>query len=488
VNVERILRLLSLRYATAALVLLAVAALYGAASLSRPAAKATGAGTDDAVRSAVAVCPGREGTRLTLQGASQDLLGATAGKPGQATVTPTPGGTATGSLTALGGGWIKELPEPGDGSYTVRAQGALAAGLEAEQTTHWPRGKDRGLAGVRCARPGTDLWFLGPGPVAAESVDLHLTNVDPRPATVDVTALSGDGPLDTSDGLGTPVPPYGSRVIGLGESAEGLGDVVKTAGDLALRVRSTTWRVAASLRVRIGDGEGIDWLPLSPGPATSVIVPGLPGGEGRRRLLVAVPGQENAGIKVQVITQNGAFAPEGQDTLDALAGTVTPVDLDRALSGKPAAVRLISNRPILAGFAAEKGADVAYGTSTPPLAAKGFGVVSDNRFDTTLTLTAPRGAATVRVTPVGPQGPGTAKDVQIPADRTTEVKLTAPPGGEAGYGLLIVPRPGSGPVHAARTQSTGKDDRALFTTLPIAPALTTLRLPAVDDSPRGLLP
>jgi hypothetical protein len=488
VNLDRLVRLLGLRYATAALVLLGVAALYGAASLSRPAAKATSAGVDDAVTSAIAVCPGGEGTRLSLQGASQQLLAAKGDKPGQATVTPTRGGAPTGSLGTLGGGWLKELEDPGDGSFTVRAAGTVAAGLEAEQTTHWPNGKDRGLAGVRCARPGSDLWFLGPGPDTADSVELHLANVDAQPAAVDVTALSGDGPLDTTDGTGTPVAPYSTKVIGIGASAEGLGETVKTAADLALRVRATTGRVAASLRVRIGDGDGIEWIPLAPEPATSLIVPGIPGGEGRRRLLVAVPGQENAGIKVQVITQNGTFAPAGQDTLDAPASTVTPVDLDRALSGKPAAVRLISNRPILAGFAAERGADVAYGTATPPLGAKDFGVVSDNRFDTTVTLTAPRGAAAVRITPVGPQGPGTPQDVQVPADRTVETRISPPAGAGENFGLLIAPRPGSGPVHAVRTQSTGKGDRALFTILPVTPAVTTIRLPAVGDSQRSLLP
>jgi hypothetical protein len=483
VNLDRIVRLLGLRYATAALVLLALAALYGAASLSRPADRATAADTGraDPVRSAVSVCPGREGARLTLQSAKTSRTG------GRADVVQAPDGSGIGSLTTPGGGWSKDLTESED-SYTVWAHGAMAAGLEAEQTTHWPGGKDRGLAGVRCASPGTDLWFLGPGPVAAESVDLHLTNVDAQPASVDVTALSGEGSLDTADGLGTPVPPYSTKVVTVGGSPEGLGDIVKTAADLGLRVRATTGRVAASLRVRIAEGKGIEWVPLAPAPGTSLIVPGLPGGEGRRRLLVAVPGQEDATVKVQVITQNGAFAPQGQDTLDAPAGTVTALDLDRALGGKPAAVRLRSDRPILAGYAAERGADVAYGAATSALEGGGFGVVSDNRFDTTVSLTAPQGAATVRITPVGPQGPGTPQDVSVPADRTVEVALKAPSGGEKGYGALIQPRPGSGPVHAARIQSTGKDDDLLLTTLPIMPARTVLRLPPVGDSGSALIP
>lgn len=60
---DRVLRLFGLRYATAALVLVALAALYGAASLSRPGprAGATGQGARVPVTSALAVCPGHEG-------------------------------------------------------------------------------------------------------------------------------------------------------------------------------------------------------------------------------------------------------------------------------------------------------------------------------------------------------------------------------------------------------------------------------------------
>ena len=482
-NLDRIARLLGLRYATAALVLLAVAALYGAASLSRPADRATAAdrGRTVPVRSAVAVCPGREGARLTVQSAKTTRTG------GRADVVRAPDGAVIGSLTTPGGAWSTYLETAKD-SFTVWAHGAVAAGLEAEQTTHWPKGKDRGLAGLRCASPGTDQWFLGPGPVAAESVELHLTNADAQPATVDVTALSGEGPLDTADGSGTPVPPYSTRVVTVGASPEGLGDIVRTAADLGLRVRATTGRVAASLRVRIAEGKGIDWVAPAPAPGTSLVIPGVPGGEGRRRLLIAVPGQDDAAVQVQVITQNGAFAPQGRHTLDAPAGTVTALDLDRSLGGKPAAVRLRSDRPIVAGFAAERGADVAYGTATAPLRGTGFGVVSDNRYDTTLSLTAPQGAATVRITPIGPQGPAAPQDVSVQAGRTVEVPLKAPVGGENGYGVLIEPRPGSGPVHAARILAKNKGEKLLFTVLPITPASTVLRLPSVGGGQGALLP
>ncbi|MGI5206861.1 DUF5719 family protein [Spirillospora sp. CA-108201] len=478
---DGILRLLGMRYATAALMLVAVAALYGAATFSRPG-EASEKGRETPVTHAVAVCPGHEGGRLAVQSLARKKGG------GRVDLTPTKGGSPLGSLTSPGQGWGKDT-KSGEDSYTLRAAGPIAGGLEAEQTTYEDGGDDRGLAGARCAAPGTDLWFMGPGPVAADELDLYLTNVDAQPASVDVSALSGEGPLDTTEGRGTPVEPYTTRVVKIGGSPEGLGDIVRTAADLALRVHTTSGRVAASLRVRIGEKKGIEWLPRSAPPAASALVPGVPGGSGGRRLLVAVPGEADARVRVQVITAEGAFAPQGQDVLDAPGRSVTSVPLDGALAGRAAAVRLVADRPVLAGFAADRGADVAYGAATPPLGAAGPGVVADNRFDSFLSLTAPSGAASVQVTTMNAQGAGTPRQVEVPAGRTVETRLAAPgAGADAPYGAVITPKPGSAPVYASRILSKGKGGAYLFTVLPIVPAPATLRLPAAADSQTALTP
>ncbi|GLW61804.1 hypothetical protein Arub01_00480 [Actinomadura rubrobrunea] len=479
---DKILRFLGLRYATAVLVVAALAALYGVASLSRPGGSAEKARAAAApVTSTVMVCPAGERGRLSLASSSRMRTA------GRADVVETHDGTGVASLGTPGAFWMKDGLKTDQGSYTVRASGALAPGLEAERTIHWPGGADRGLAGTQCARPATDMWFVGPGPMAAERIELYLTNVDAQPASVDVIALSGEGPLDTTEGRGIPVDPYTTKIVRIGDDGEGLGDVVAMARDLSLRVRATTGRVAAAVRVRIDEGKGIEWLPQAHQPATSVVVPGVPGGSGRRQLLVAVPGEADARVRVQVVTPKGSFAPQGQDVLDAPAETVTALDLGRALSGKPAAVRLQSDRPIVAGFAAERGADVAYGAATRPLGADG-GLVADNRFAASLLLTAPDAGATVRVTPVGPSGAGNAQEVKVPAGGTAEAKLSAPQGAGGGYAVLVAPRPGSGPVYAARVLATGKGDEGLVTVLPVNPAWTTMLLPPADDSQRAVFP
>ncbi|MFC6885906.1 DUF5719 family protein [Actinomadura yumaensis] len=480
---DKVLRLFGLRYASAALVLVALAALYGAASLSRPGDRAGAAaeGVRAPVRSALSVCPGHEDGRLSVQ--SSPIRDARE-KGGRADVTPVGGASPVGSVTALGQGWSEDRPAA-DGAYALRADGAFAAGLAAEQTTHRPTGGDRGLAAIRCSAPGTDLWFVGPGPVAAENLDLYLTNVDSQPASVDVTALSGEGPLDTPDGRGTPVEPRTTKVVHIGASPEGLGDIVKTARDLALRVHTTSGRVAASLRVRTGEKKGIDWVPVSPVPATSLVVPGVPGGSGPRRLMVGVPGQDDARVRVRVVTPSGSFAPHGQDVLDAPAGTVSTIDLESALAGKSAAVRLTSDRPVVAGFAAERGADVAYGTATAPL---GEAVLADDRFDPWISLTAPAGAADVAVTAIGGQGPGTPQRIRVPAGRTVETRVLAPRDGEKGFGAVVRTAPGSGPVYGARTLTKGKGDELLITVLPLVPAESTAWLPPAADSQGVLVP
>ena len=113
--------------------------------------------------------------------------------------------------------------------------------------------------------------------------------------------------------------------------------------------------------------------------------------------------------------------------------------------------------------------------------------MADDRDKTTVLLTAPGPAATVRLTPVMAQGAtGTAQDVSVPAGRTVQVTMP-PPAGTDGYGLSIVPAPGSGPVYAARLLKIKKQG---LTLLPVAPAHTSALLPPVADviAPVAVLP
>lgn len=460
------------RYGITALVLLAVPALYGAGELTRPSA-APAHPRDSAVpvQSAVVACQGVDGARV-------GVLSPRRGS-GQTDVSVIPYRSALAGPAWPGTPWFQQ-PHGAD-TLAVRASGMAASGLEAEQTRLVKTGDERGLTGARCSEPGTDLWFLGPGPAGAKKIDVYLANVDAQPALADVQALSDVGPMVSAEGGGVAIEPYTSHMITIGQGAEGLAQIVDPAQVLALHVRVSTGRVAAAVRVLVDKGKGVGWEPMVGAPATDLVVPGIPGGQGSRQLLIAVPGEADAKVRLQVITAAGTAVPSavpGDGAVSAPAQTVTAVPLEASLSGKPAAIRLTADRPILAGFTMDEGGGIAYGTAIPPLGAAG-GVVADasppGTTDSALLLTAPGAAATVRLTTVTAQGPApNPQVVRVEAGRTLEVRLSAPPDS----GLLIQPDAHSGPVYAARRLTADK----LLTLLPIPPAATTITVPPVGES------
>jgi len=476
------MRVVGNRYGAAGLILLALLATYGAAELSRPsrAAAPVAHGSTRPVQAAVVSCPVGYGARTTTVALPSSERG------GLTDMRATLGGTPVSSLNGSGTAWTGPAAAP----LTVRATGAPAAGLEAEQSISNRAGDDKGLAAVRCTEPGTDLWFLGPGPVAAKQIQLYLSNVDQQPASVDLEALSDNGPLDTTDGRGISVDPQTSHLVTIGQSSEGLGSIVGTARVLALHVHVTVGRVAAAVKVRTDKGKGLDWVPMATAPSNEVVVPGIPGGTGQRQLMIAVPGQADAKVKLQVITPEGAYAPGGQDTLAAPARSVATMTLDGALSGKPAAIRLVADRPILAGFSIDQGDDMALGTATPPLVSGGpAGAVAENRSgggaDSTILLSAPGKDAAVRLTAITAQGvAGSPQDVKVGAGRTLQVRPSAPAGSAEGFSIMISPLNGSGPVYAGRILTVNGG----ISVLPVFPTAGNLSIPPVTGSLTALVP
>jgi Family of unknown function (DUF5719) len=454
------------RFALAALVVLALAALYGVASFARPAASAPRRGVRVPVTSAYATCPDTRGARVSA------VTPPGAQGPGKAWIAGTPT-----VLTAPGTSWSTDVKK-GAGPWTFGAYGSLAPGLTVEQTT-----AGGGLAGTACGRPATDLWFAGPGPADAGDVSLYLTNVDDRPVSAVVAALSPEGSIETPEGRDdVQVNPHSTRLVQIGVQVEGFGAAAANVKSIALHVHATTGRIAAA--VRVDRKKGADWLPPTV-PGEQVVVPGVPAGDGHRTLLIAVPGQDEAAVSIEGLSRDGAFSPVGERTLQAPALAVTPFAV--GLGGRTAALRLVADRPIVAALVAEQGDDFAVTAATPPLRAPArgrpadaIGLVADDRDKTSLLLTAPGPAAAVRLTQIMAQGPtGTAQDVDVPAGRTIEVAMP-PPAGADGYGLTLVPRPGSGPVYAVRLLKIKKQG---FTLLPVPPARMSALVPPVVDVP-----
>lgn len=450
------------RFALAALVCLALLALYGVASLSRPGVPTPSSAVRVPIRAATVVCPDTGGARLSAvtPPGPVSVGGVRATRPGSGTPLPVP-------LSVPGTSWFTKVTKNA-GPMTVDGDGALAAGLTVEQTT-----SGGGLAGTRCPEPETDMWFAGPGPADAKDVAVSLTNVDPQPATVDIDGLGGDGSIETGQGQ-TSVAGRTTKVIHIGAGPEGLGDGATGEKLLALHVRAIDGRLAAAVHVQ--RKKGAEWLPAT-APGTDLVIPGVPPGSGARKLLVAVPGNDVATVKVQAISSEGTSAAAGDGGLQATALTVTSLKL--GIGGNAAGIRLTSDRPIVAALVADQGDDFAATAAAPALGHGGL--VADDRAKTTLMFTAPGRPAAVRVTQLMAQGPtGTTQDVRVPAGRTVAVEMP-PPAGADGSGIAIVPRPGSGPVYAARLLTIAHKG---ITLMPIPPARLSAYLPPVVDRTR----
>ncbi|MBG0820943.1 hypothetical protein HS048_09375 [Planomonospora sp. ID91781] len=487
------------RFGLLVLVLVALLALYGTAAATRPDRTAAGGAAAAPeprrvpISSVTTVCPAPADTRV---GVVTPPDGGDAG-PGTATITAegTGGGDAGDTGTAGAAGdkvldtldtpgrlWQQEVPA-GSGPITVTATGSSAAGLESAQTRRETSGGQRGLAGVRCVEPAASTWLVGPGPAAAD-VRLYLSNPDPARAVVEVLVYSGEGPVAGGTGGTIVLEPGGSRTVDLKELAP--SPLV-----MAVEVRTATGRVTAAARAIMNGGRGVDWLPAAAAPATRVVVPGVPGGGGKRELLVASPAEVDTLVEVKVLTPDGTYALKGRELVDVPAGSVVSVDLSTGIGGQPAALVLTSETPVVAGLAATgtgKKPDVAFTAGAAPIDLGS--VVADNRTDgkrgSRLVLAAPEaeGKVSVQVLPRSGDAPE-AFELGIAASRVKEVKL---PEMDGSFAVVVLPLPGSGPVYGARVMDERIKDGLALTVQPLAAARMWALVPPITESVATVVP
>jgi len=495
--------LLANRYVLAALLILAVGAEFGVAWTSHPVALAAGTKSPQAARAAVSsvvrACPSPGSTGATAGGiavatassgtgqaqvrrlstTSSPVPGAgvwvitTPGRVVQAAIPAAPvpahgvsGTAATASQVATG---------PARGGVMVQATGAMARGLEVEQT-----GPD-GVATAQCGGPGTDFWFVGPGQHAVAGIELYLMNTDSQPATAEVDVYTDSGPLLGSTDTGIAVPAHGLIV-------QSLAKLVRNSRVLALHISTSVGRLVAAVQETPGGAKPGAWLPPAQAPATSVVLPGLPGSAGTRQLFVVVPGAENAQVKLTAVTPKGSYQPTGGTGIDLPGGSAVSVPLP-SLGGQPAAVKLTSNVPVTATMSVpggDVGAPGAFTASSGPIQQQG--VISGNAGGAvSLVLSAPRGAAQVRVATQTGSGASAGQLVQVAAGHTVTVKIGAPAGSsrKSGFALIVTPQPGSGPVYAGRVLTAGGAVRSI---LPVPSSLSWVPLPPVHNSLLTVLP
>lgn len=428
-------------------------------------------------------------TRVAV-GAPGPQQGFEGGRPGRFTLE-TLDGEPVGTLRGVAPAGAVADAAPGERPVAVRGVGRSAPGLAASQLTRSTNAAMRGLAGVNCARSGTDVWFVGSGSSVGQRGRVYLTNTEAAPAVVDVTLYGPKGQIDAPDARGVTVAPGGQEVRLLDALAPGVER-------FAVHVRARVGRVSAAVRDLQVDGLtplGADWVPQTTAPARRMIVAGVPGGAGERRLQIVAPGRSDAIVRVRLISESGAFAPSGLDVIEVRAGTVSDVDIAPFTEGDPVSVELDSDAPVTAGVRAQvTGGDgqlgeLAYAAGGAALTATNPGVVPEVRqseaVTSTLLLTAPGPEVTVTLTPLPPAaGPGrrltVAAGSQLPVDMSSV-------GTAATFALLVTPAAGSGPLLAVRQVDEADQRGPFITSSPVQPGRYRVAVPrVVADLSTGL--
>lgn len=522
------------RFALFGLVALALTALFGIALLTRPLTVEVGVSESGTVRPdrAVRVCPRPHKAPDADSVAAAFAPRVSRDDEGELWAVPVPGtpdeedgekdgdadaGTASGtggSATDLDEDDLigEQITEPGlvwsagtddtEDPTAVHATGDLASGLEITQITS----SDDEATEALCAQPSIGTWFALPGGDDPEGVDLddltaHLSNPEDFRATVNVDVYTADGPSHSTESRGIPLGP--------GEATElDLAELVHSTSAAGVHVRTSTGRVAASLLAEHSSG-GTDWVNPTAEPAEDAVVPGLPGGEGVRRLLLAAPGDEPVTAQVHVLTSerteeggdHGTGTPGDPYTVHVPPAASAWLSLEGALKEEPGTVVIEADGEVVAGAVAEfdGGSETAYSAAADPLGMPldTKAVLSDVPRDaeTEVVVGATDRDTAIVATPVGDEGDqGDAAKLKIPAGTTQvlgtdteDVAWDPPPGIGDGEGYAVrleLVDEDSGPIYAARVLRTDSGVGAA----PVRPAPVEVPLPVVRDSLVGLTP
>ncbi|WP_329464874.1 DUF5719 family protein [Streptomyces sp. NBC_01431] len=483
----------------------ALAALTGFASLTVPGPPAQ-TGAQSAARQPVErsslLCPAPSNSDLAQTTYTAFTpKGDAGGKPGTATLTsaaPPPadsGGAGPSSPPAKGkdgkasskpkpasdtpapGKPVVTLKEPGKPAaatasggdapaLTGSADGALAPGWAAQQTTQITGGVGRALLGTNCTAPDADFWFPGASTAKDRQDYVHLTNPDDTAAVADIELFGKDGAIKADIGEGITVPAKSSVPVLLSTLTGTVAD------DLTVHVSTRAGRVGAVVQATDAKA-GADWLPASADPAASQVLPGIPGDATDVRLIVHAKGTDDADLKVKLSGKGGSFTPVGLDSVHVKSGMTASFDLKNVMRGDAGSLLLSpvsdGGTPVVAALRVVRGTGDKQEIGFIPAAGQvgTRATVTDNRDKaSTLVLTATGTKdATVKVSSsAGTEGgEPQSKSYTVKAGTTLAVDPPVPTGLKGSYALTVEPDPSGGPVYAARTLAIAQDGVPMFT-------------------------
>ena len=274
---------------------------------------------------------------------------------------------------------------------------------------------------------------------------------------------------------------------------QSLARLVHGSQVIALNVTTSVGRVVAAVLETSSGSEPGAWLPAAQPPATSQVLPGLPGTPGGRDLYVAVPGAATPRSRSRRSPHRGSYQPTGGSGIDLPGGSAVAVPLP-SLGGIPAAIQITSNVPVTASMSAPGGPAGAPGAFT---AATGAGAGARRgrrqpgqlgRFHSQLVLSAPQAAAQVQVTELTAAGQASAAPARC-RSRGPHRGRHAPRAQQAAGRHRSRSWSRRWPARARSTPGGSSAQNGVARSiLPVTSALNWVPLPAVSSSVTTALP
>ena len=306
----------------------------------------------------------------------RSVLVCPAGLPGSEQVSVALADASTSGRVGVAGGEPFELragrvgTRSTSGTVVLDGNGATAVGLLAV------RG-DAGQ-GTICQGPRTDVWFTGVGGGPEHTSRLRLVNPDSGPAVADVEVLTSDGPQEVRKLRGLTVEAKSETVIDLDSVVPDRDDmslrVTVPRGRLALSVTDTLQEIGSDVRAR-------SWLAgQSAGTRTTHLL-GVERGTGRRTLVLANAGEDEARVSIRFVTEQSEFVPAGLETVTVPPGSTSTVNLSKVLASKEAdglhGLRLDSEVPVTATLRTVRGKRLQHTVGAPWLRKQAATVLPD---------------------------------------------------------------------------------------------------------------